>query len=132
MELPSSTLPGIQEIYVKRAEDLNKMLSSRGFKVTYTWQHYAKFFESGLYQKVRALYGSDVAFKIMGQFARRADEIKKYLDETKKYKEAPTGEPPVNPMSKKRGRKGQYDSRVEDIINKYPEELRDYYASMGK
>ena len=129
MELPSSSLPGIKETYVKRAEGLNKLLSSRGFKATYTWQQYAKFFETGLYQKVRALYGSDVAFKIMGQFVRRAEEIKQYLDETAKYKEAPQGKPPVNPL---KGKRGQYDSRLRQIMEEYPEELRDYYATMGR
>lgn len=129
MELPSSSLPGIKETYVKRADALNKLLSSRGFKSTYTWQQYAKFFETGLYQKVRSLYGSDVAFKIMGQFARRSDEIKKYLDETSKYREAPSGKPPVNPL---KGKRGQYDSRVRQIMEQFPEELREYYETMGK
>lgn len=129
MELPSSSLPGIKETYVKRAEGLNKLLSSRGFKATYTWQQYAKFFETGLYQKVRALYGSDVAFKIMGQFVRRAEEIKQYLDETSKYGEAPQGKPPVNPL---KGKRGRYDSRLRQIMEEYPEELREYYESMGK
>lgn len=130
MELPSSSLPGIKKVYVKRAESLNKLLSQRGYKGPgYTWQQYAKFFETGLYQKVRSLYGSDVAFKIMGQFARRSEEIRKYLDETQKYKEAPNGKPPVNPL---KGKRGQYDSRVRKIIEEMPDELREYYETMGR
>lgn len=132
MELPSSSLPGIRDVYQKRADSLNKLMASKGYEgPKFTWQQYAKFFESGLYQKVREQYDSAVAMKVMAQFIRRSDEIKKYLTETDKFKSSYEigDKPPVNPMNKRRGR---YDARVREIMKQYPEELWDFYESLGK
>lgn len=132
MELPSSSLPGIRNIYQKRADSLNKLMASKGYDgPNFTWQQYAKFFESGLYQKVRGQYDSAVTMKVMAQFIRRSDEIKKYLTETDKFKSSHEigDKPPVNPMNKRRGR---YDARVREVMKQYPEELKDFYESLGK
>lgn len=126
MELPSSTLPGIKNIYVKRADRLNELMAYGKFKgPKFTWQQYAKFFESGLYQKVSSLYGSDIAFKVMGQFIRRGDKIKKYLSETEKLQTTQEAPRLTHP-----GRPGRYDSRVQEVLDKFPDTARRFYDTL--
>lgn len=69
LSMPSSTTAGIKEIYQKRTNTIN-----RKYGTDFTWQELAKFFDSGLGDKLQN-YGSKTAFKAIGEMQKNKDKI---------------------------------------------------------
>lgn len=70
LESPTSTKRGVTAIYKKRADTINKK-----YNTSFTWQQLAKYYETGLADKMSKEYGSKTALKVIGKVQTNANKI---------------------------------------------------------
>lgn len=78
LEAPTSSKSGIEEIYSKRANTINKK-----YGTNLDWSTVGDLFESVLWQKTNAKYGSKTALKAIGMIQQSEKQVKKSLTEHK-------------------------------------------------
>ena len=73
MNSPSRTLKGIQEIYQRKADTINKK-----FETNFTWETMINYYSNGLDAKLDKQYGSKTALTIFGEFQKKdVEELEK-------------------------------------------------------
>lgn len=81
LNMKTSTVTGVKDVYMNRAKALNKVAEDDGQRPDFTWQQLASYFDSGLFDKTKDTYGSStvlVAIGVMKQnHAEIANQIKK-------------------------------------------------------
>ena len=75
---------GIETVYGKRADSLNKKYAGSGVNVT--WENIGQLFESTLYRKLSRKYSSDTAVRIIGAMQKNEDDIVNDFNRAKKDK----------------------------------------------
>lgn len=75
---PTATKRGIDKIYKKRAETINKK-----YGTNFTWQELAEFFDSKLPDKTFDKYGSKTVLIAIGKIQNNADSVVKKMQEHK-------------------------------------------------
>lgn len=78
LESPTSSKQGIQEVYEKRANTI-----SEKYGVSVDWSNIGDLFESALYKKVDAKYGSKTAIQAIGIIQADKKKVQKALKEEK-------------------------------------------------
>lgn len=74
LQSPTSTKGDIIKLYTERANTINER-----YDTDFTWESLAKFFESGLYDKLSRNFESDGAFNIIGAISKNPKEIIKNI-----------------------------------------------------
>lgn len=107
-DLPTSTISGMKEVYEKRAKTFSEKM-----KLDYdiTAKQLKKLFDSGLYQQIRAEYGSATTYRILGQIELQKNELKAQLE---------------NADNKIINVEGRYHKRLAKIFKDDPKKL-EYY-----
>lgn len=84
LESPTSTKKGIVEVYKRKADSLNKtMRKNNPDWKDLTWKDMAQYFDSALYDKLDAQYGSKTKFKIFNTIKKNKNQIAKDIEEKK-------------------------------------------------
>lgn len=81
LESPTSTKQGIKEVFETKAREFNK---SKG--TNFTWESFAKFWESGAAEKIDLSHGSQTKLKAIGsiQKYKSRDKLEKAVEKTGK------------------------------------------------
>ena len=84
LESPSSTKKGIISVYKNKADALNASMKrdNPNWK-DLKWQDLAGYFESSLWKKLNATYGSDVILQIINSVKNSNKKIKKDIEENR-------------------------------------------------
>lgn len=84
LESPSSTKKGIINVYKNKADALNASMKrdNPNWK-DLKWQDLAGYFESSLWKKLNATYGSDVILQIINSVKNSNKKIKKDIEENR-------------------------------------------------
>lgn len=77
--MPTATITGNKEIYDKRAVTMSEKMG-----VPVTGDQLRKIFESGLFDELMRIYGSETALKAAGEIQEDREELKKNLNEGNK------------------------------------------------
>lgn len=75
LDKPTSSKSGIEKMYQQRADKLNEHYKEYGINLD--WTDLADFFESDLYKKISAKFGSDTAVKSIGILNKNKKEVLK-------------------------------------------------------
>ena len=75
LDKPTSSKSGIEKMYQQRADKLNEHYKDYGINLD--WTDLADFFESDLYKKISAKFGSDTAVKSIGILNKNKKEVLK-------------------------------------------------------
>ena len=70
VNMPTATKRGIDKVYKKRAETINKK-----YGTNFTWQQLAEFFDSKLPDKTFDKYGSKTILISIGKIQKNADDV---------------------------------------------------------
>lgn len=70
IQMPTATKRGIDRIYKKRADTINKK-----YGTSFTWQELAEFFDSGMPDKTFDKYGSKTILIAIGKIQHNRDEV---------------------------------------------------------
>lgn len=105
LESETSTLKGIKVHYKKQADTINKIYGTQ-----FTWESFAKYFQSGLANKLDT-YGYETAFKAIAKIQERQNRIKDDIDKADK--------------SHKVVEDKQLNEAVEDMLDQYGNEIKD-------
>lgn len=70
IQMPTATKRGIDRIYKKRVETINKR-----YKTNFTWQQLAEFFDSTMPDKTFDKYGSKTVLIALGKIQHNRDEV---------------------------------------------------------
>lgn len=119
LEYQTSTKSGIKQTYQKRVNKLNKE-----YGMNFTWQEFADFFESSLYEKMDSLYYADQIFESIGRIQANKDKVLEALNKSKKGQTIH-----LSIMDKN----GKADPVLEDTVNKlindYGRDIKDFFTS---
>ena len=123
LEMPSSSVQGIREVYDKRANTVNDKYST-----DLTWSTVGDLYESILWKKVNAKYGSKTTLLAIGRIQANEKKIKKALKEHKPISLHLADE--TFDITDSRGNKEKVTSQVvEETVNKM---LRYYKKDVSK
>ena len=117
LDEPTSSKQGIDEVYMQRAQTIQDR-----YNLKVNWQNIAGLFESRLYQKTDAKYGSKTALKAIGFIQRNTDTILKALQENKSISVRLGAKFDVTDENKKHLElisSENYDAALEKTINNY-------------
>lgn len=107
---------GIDEVYQKRVKTLNKK-----WKTDFDWESLAKFFDSGLADKLSE-YGSDIRLRLVAVVQANREQVKKSIESGEKHLVTD-----VNPFDRRRKKLDTFmQTKVDDIIKDYGTELKDF------
>lgn len=70
LQSPTSTKGDIVKMYKERANTINEV-----YNTSFTWETLAKYFESGLYDTLKAKFESDGAMDVIAQIQKQPKEI---------------------------------------------------------
>lgn len=79
LDMPTSTKRGVTAIYKKRADTINER-----YGTNFTWQQLAKYYESGMADKLSKEYGSKTALQVIGNVNKFKGSAKKVLEDIAK------------------------------------------------
>ena len=113
LQSPTSTKQGIIDVYVKRANSLNKtMKKDNPDWKDLSWKDLAQYFDSKLNEKLDAKYGSKTMFKAINVIKQNKKQIVKDIKEKKDIHIKVSNE--------------MVGITVQNIIKAFPEEVKDY------
>ena len=72
IDSPTSTKQGITNVYKKKADTVNE-----NYQTNFTWEDLAKYYDSGIYKVLDALFGSKTALKIMYKMIKLSKDVSK-------------------------------------------------------
>ena len=106
---------GVEAVYKKRVETLNERWGT-----DFTWQELAKFFDSGLADKLEK-FGSDVKLRMIAVVQANKEDVKKAIEEGKKHIDTD-----INPFEKGEKLDPFLKKKVNKMIKEYGNELLEF------
>lgn len=79
---PSASKKGMKQVYINRADSLNKLIGFEGQKDAPTWQQWADFLGSDAFKELQdSFVGSNTMIDVLAQFIRQKDVIKNAIEQ---------------------------------------------------